>query len=251
MKLLVLNPNTTGAVTELLRRHVAAAAGNGVTLSAATARFGAAYIADELSYAVAGHAALDAYAAFVAAQPGDVPDAVLLGCFGDPGVAALRQLAGVPVVGLAEAAMRQAAALGPYAIVTGGAAWAPMLRRLALGLGLAEGLLGIHTVAPSGAELAADPERALALLRDACIRAAKGVNSVVLGGAGLAGMAAQLAADVPVPVIDSVVAGTEVLLQMAREAENGAMLRSAATWSGLSPELLRAIKETPGRPKFP
>jgi Asp/Glu/hydantoin racemase len=246
MKLLVINPNTTGSVTELLHRHVAAAAGEGVTVSTATARFGAAYIADELSYAVAGHAALDAYAAFMAAQPEDVPDAVLLGCFGDPGVAALRQLAGVPVVGLAEAAMRQAAALGPYAIVTGGAAWAPMLRRLALGLGLAEGLVGIHTVAPSGAELAADPERALAILRGACIEAAQGglgVRSVILGGAGLAGMALRLAADVPVPVIDSVVAGTEVLLQMAADAATSSplLVRSAARWSGLSPELLASI----------
>ena len=243
MKLLILNPNTTVAVTELLRRHVAAVAGDGVRLSTATARFGAAYIADELSYAVAGHAALDAYAAFVAAQPADARAAVLLGCFGDPGVAALRQLAGVPVIGLAEAAMCQAAALGPYAIVTGGAAWAPMLRRLALGLGLAEGLLDIYTVAPSGAELAADPGRALALLREACIRASQGARSVILGGAGLAGMAAALAADVPVPVIDSVVAGTELLLQMAREADSSAPLplRSAATWSGLSPELFASI----------
>ena len=241
MKLLVLNPNTTGTVTELLHRHVVASAGQGIDVHSATARFGAAYIADELSYAVAGHAALDAYAAFVAAQPGDAPDAVLLGCFGDPGIEALRALAGGPAIGLAEAAMRQAAALGPYAIVTGGAAWVPMLRRLALGLGLAEGLVRIHTVAPSGAELAAEPERALALLRAACIEAAQGARSVILGGAGLAGMAAKLAADVPVPVIDSVVAGTELLLALARDAERTAPPRSAASWTGLSPELLARL----------
>ena len=34
---------------------------------------------------------------------------MLVGCFGEPGCIALRELAGVPVIGLAEAAMREAA----------------------------------------------------------------------------------------------------------------------------------------------
>ena len=238
MKLLVLNPNTTAAVTELLRRHVAATAGPAVSVATAAARFGAAYIASETSYAVAGHAALDAYAAFVAAE--GAPDAVLLGCFGDPGVAALRELSGLPVVGLAEAAMRQASALGRYAIVTGGAAWGPMLRRLVLALGLAETLDGIHTVAPSGAELAAHPERAHALLRDACVQAmGPGVRSVILGGAGLAGMAARLQGELPLPLIDSVVAGTQVLLQMP--CASAPAVAGSATWSGIAPELMALL----------
>ena len=234
MKLLVINPNTTAAVTELLRQHVAAAAGPAVTVATATAHFGAAYIASEASYAVAGHAALDAYAAHVAAE--GAPDAVLLGCFGDPGVAGLRELSGLPVIGLAEAAMQQASALGRYAIVTGGAAWGPMLQRLALSLGLAGSLDAIHTVAPSGAELAADPERAHDLLRDACVQAMlPGVRSVILGGAGLAGMAARLQGELPLPLIDSVVAGTQVLLQMPRAALPAAS--GGAGWSGVAPEL--------------
>ena len=234
MKLLVVNPNTTVSVTELLARRVRAAVGAAAQVEAITARFGAAYIASETSYAVAGHAALDAYAAFVAAE--GAPDAVLLGCFGDPGVPALRELSGLPVVGLAEAAMLQAAALGPYAIVTGGAAWGPMLQRLALSLGLAGSLDAIHTVAPSGAELAADPERAHDLLRDACVQAMlPGVRSVILGGAGLAGMAARLQGELPLPLIDSVVAGTQVLLGMPRAAAPAPA--GSAGWRGVAPEL--------------
>ena len=132
--------------------------------------------------------------------------------------------------------MREAAALGRFAIVTGGAAWGPMLRRLALALGLAETLDGIHTVAPSGAELAADPERARALLRDACVQAMlPGVRSVILGGAGLAGMAARLQGGLPLPLIDSVVAGTQELLKMPRAAPPAAA--GGAGWIGIAPEL--------------
>lgn len=209
MRLLILNPNTSGAVTERLREHVAAMAPPEVTLHVATAAFGARYIADETSFAVAGHAALDAYAGHC--ERHGPPDAVLVGCFGDPGVWALRELSGLPVVGLAEAAMREAAGFGRFAIVTGGAAWAPMLRRLARTLGFDGALADVHVVAPTGAQLAADPAMAWSVLGEACERAAAGADAVILGGAGLAGMAARLAPHLAVPLIDSVSAGANAL----------------------------------------
>ena len=207
---LILTPNTSAAVTERLREHAAALLGDAVTLHTATAAFGARYIADEASFAIAGHAVLDAYASHCQAH--GEPDAVLLGCFGDPGVWALREISRRPVIGLAEAAMRQASARGRFAIVTGGAAWGPMLRRLALALGYGNALAGVHLVAPTGAELAADPAMARAVLGDACRAAARDAEVVILGGAGLAGMAAAVAGDVPVHLIDSVTAGVQVLL---------------------------------------
>jgi len=39
-----------------------------------------------------------------------------------------------------------------------------------------------------------------------------GVNAIILGGAGLAGYAEQLKVDQPVPLIDSALAGLQVLL---------------------------------------
>ena len=57
-------------------RHVQAAAGSHVAVHTVTARFGAPYIADEASYAVASHAALDAWAAALAGNE-PRPDAVL------------------------------------------------------------------------------------------------------------------------------------------------------------------------------
>ncbi len=60
-EVLVLNPNTTESMTQLLRRHVQGELGSNFVVGARTARFGAPYIADEASYAVAGHAVLDAF----------------------------------------------------------------------------------------------------------------------------------------------------------------------------------------------
>ena len=212
---LLINPNTSESVTALLALHAQRFAGEGHTVHTTTARFGAPYIACEASYAVAGHAALDAWAA---AQPQSF-DAVLIGCFGDPGLMALRECSAVPVTGLAEAAFTQAAALGPFAIVTGGARWAPMLERLALTLGFAPQLAGIHTVTQSGAELARDRKAAHAILLAACSDAAErfGARSIILGGAGLAGMAAAIAPALQIPVIDSVQAGVTHALQLAAD----------------------------------
>lgn len=208
-RLLVINPNTSASVTALLQHHVQAVAGPALSVQSATARFGAPYISCESSYAVAQHAVLDAWA--VARTQDVLPDAVLIGCFGDPGLFALRDGAGVPVGGLAEAAFSAAAWHGRFAIVTGGDRWRPMLSRLAHALGHSQTLAGIHTVAPTGAQLAADPVGARRLLAEACCQAADRfkAQAVILGGAGLAGMAADIAASVPVPLIDSVTAGAQ------------------------------------------
>ena len=235
--LLVINPNTSDSVTALLRTHVLAASAPDVAAHTVTAGFGARYISSEASYAIAGHAVMDAWAGWLA-QGGPEPDAVLIGCFGDPGLLALRECSAAPVMGLAEAAFLEAAEYGRFAVVTGGAAWKPMLQRLAYSLGYGDSLAHIHTVEATGAELAADPAAARVLLAHACREAAQtsGVQAVILGGAGLAGMAAQIQAEVGVPVVDSVLAGA----RQALLAPASAMTRSAlpGSWMNLSPELM-------------
>lgn len=54
----------------------------------------------------------------------------------------------------------------------------------------------------------------LRCLSEACAQAARpGVRAIILGGAGLAGYAQALRAHCPLPLIDSAVAGLEVMLQ--------------------------------------
>jgi len=249
MQLLVINPNTSAEVTRALQQQVqtqleALASARPFTLHAVTARLGARYIASETSYALAAHGALDAYA--LHEQQAGAPDAVLLGCFGDPGVWALRELSRRPVVGLAEAALREAAALGPFAIVTGGTAWSPMLHRLALTLALPAPLLRVLTVAPSGSELAAQPDAARILLRQACDEAAQDprIRAIVLGGAALGGWAAALGAGLRVPLIDSVAAGARALWAFAAAPWPPMTTGSAATpgWQGLAQPLQQHLE---------
>ncbi len=237
-RLLIINPNTTDGVSLTLEAHAKVVAGAGVEVRVLTARFGAAYISCETSYAVAAHAALDAWAYALAHEP--TFDAVLLGCFGDPGLFALREQAHVPVTGLAEASFLEAQALGDFAVVTGGARWKPMLERLAYSLGLGGKLAGLHTVDASGAELASDPAMARTLLIQACREAAQKfptAKALILGGAALAGVAATLQAEVPLPVVDSVAAGVRHALALARSKAAPTATAMPVEWSHVSPEL--------------
>ena len=237
-QLLIINPNTTASVSDLLQFHAQKAAGPGVQVRTVTARFGATYIACEASYTVAGHATLDAWAAALA-EGDPPPDAVLIGCFGDPGLMALRECSRAPVTGLAEAAFAEAASHGRFAIVTGGRRWKPILERLAYTLGHGQALAGIHAVEPTGAQLAQDPIAAQALLAGACRQALRefDVQAVILGGAGLAGMAAAVQSEVEVPVIDSVLAGTRQALSSAAAWHHGATGRFEVRWQHVSSEL--------------
>ena len=223
MRLLFLNPNTSSHLTDLGARVARKAARPETEIIPATGRFGARYIATRATAAIAGHAALDTFA-----RQEKGADVVLLASFGDPGLFALRELAPVPVVGMAEASCHMASTLGrKFSIVTGGHRWGPMLEEFVTAIGLGANLASVRTMASSGDEIAADPDAALDSLVATCTQAAHedGAEAVILGGLGLAGLAERIADRLPVPVIDNVVAAV-------RAAEAAAALGVAKATTG-------------------
>jgi allantoin racemase len=198
-RVLVINPNTSASVTALVLQHCRRAQPQ-IEWQAATSRLGAPYISNEAACAIAAHAVLETYA-----DHADGHDAVLIACFGDPGLLALREIAPVPVTSLAQASFEAAQRQGMFAVITGGRAWEPMLYRFARSHQLDAGLVGIHTVELTGAQIAESPDQALDALQVAAMQGVTaGAQSIVLGGAGLAGLANALQARVPVPVYDNV-----------------------------------------------
>lgn len=212
-RILLINPNTSVSVTELLLAHCRRLHGD-VEWEGVTSRIGAPYIATEVAYALAAHAVLEAFAEHV-----DRHDAVFLACFGDPGLQALQEIAAMPVIGLAQSSFLAAGAGGRFAVVTGGHSWKPMLQRFARAQQLDANLTGIHTVALSGAEIAASPDHARDLLVEAAqLGVAAGAASILLGGAALAGMGPMLQAHVSVPVLDNVTLAAQAVVNAATSA---------------------------------
>ena len=211
-KFLLINPNTSEETTLKLCQTLRPMLPVGFELDARTVAKGARYIACEASHAVAACALLETWSDYLLEQA--APEGVLIGCFGDPGLFALRESSACKVTGLAEASFMEASERGSFAIVTGGLRWKPILQRLAMTLGFGEALLHIETVTPTGAMLQADPDMAIECLTQACHAASlPGVRSIILGGAGLAGLASLIQPHVELPLIDSVEAGLRVLIK--------------------------------------
>jgi allantoin racemase len=241
LRILLINPNTTETVTALVAGHASAIAGDAAIFVPVTGRFGANYISTRAAAAIAAHAALDALAEHVAGC-----DAVYLACFGDPGLAALREISPVPVIGMAEASCLEACNRGRrFAIVTGGALWGPMLTEFVAWLGLAERLAAVRTIAPTGGEIARDPEAALAGLAAACAACAAedGADVVILGGAALAGLAARIQPSVPIPVLCSVEVGTRAAIAAAASSNRQVASPPALDSVGLSPDLAHLLRQ--------
>ena len=113
MRLALVNPNTSAETTTAMVGIAAHTAGAGAMVAGHTAGFGAALITRPAELAVAA----DAVAA-LAPELCDA-DAVIVAAFGDPGLDALRAALNVPVTGIAEAGMVEAAEGGRrFAVVT-------------------------------------------------------------------------------------------------------------------------------------
>ncbi len=185
MRLLALNPNTTSAMTHAVVAQLEPLLPSGSTVSGWTAQVGPAVIDSRCTY--------DAAARNIPALCASLPaahDAILLACFGDPGLAALRQLATCPVIGLAEAAITEVRDKAmPFAIITAGTQWPPLLRECADLNGSGSLLTGVYPLAGNGRELRANPEAFRGVVLDLSHQAKEeGAVALILGGAAFAGL---------------------------------------------------------------
>lgn len=86
-------------------------------------------------------------------------DGAILGCFGDPGIEAAREMVSMPVIGPGEAAMLVAASLGHrFAIVTVLDSLNFLLERLAWQVGVDRKLASVRGIGIPVLELGRDPE---------------------------------------------------------------------------------------------
>jgi Asp/Glu/hydantoin racemase len=127
VRILVLNPNMTEAVTILMTDAGRVAAAPGTTLVPITAPRGLPYLSSRAEAQIGGAIVLE-----LLAEAAGSFDAAIVAAFGDPGLWAARELFDFPVVGISEAAMLTACMLGQrFAIVTFMAAMRGWYRDLA------------------------------------------------------------------------------------------------------------------------
>jgi Asp/Glu/hydantoin racemase len=245
MRLLVINSNTTEAVTARIEAEARLAAAPGTVVEAVTAPFGLPLIVTRADWQVAGTATLAA----LGARAGHY-DAAIIACFGDPGLDAAKMLAGVPVLGISEAAFHAASMLGKrFGVVSFTRDLQPMFE-MCLDM---HGLRGRCAGFRMGPSFAGDPgrvaEEAEPLVRRLVAEAVEhdGAEAVIVAGGPLAGVARRLAPESPVPLVDGTAAAVSLAEALVRLSPR--LPRQAArTPEGLDPALAALYRgEAAGR----
>lgn len=133
-------------------------------------------------------------------------DAVVIACFGDPGLDAAREATQAPVLGIAEAAFHAASMLATgFSVVTTMSRTCVIAERLVQRYGFERSCRGIHGTDIPVLDLESDPS-CLARIEDAARNALSVDRSgaIVLGCAGMAQLCKTLQHRLGVPVIDGV-----------------------------------------------
>ncbi len=224
MRLHVVNPNTTASMTARIAAAARRAAAPGTEIVATNPERGPAAIEGHYD----GALAVPGMLARIAEAEAAGVDAHVIACFDDTGIDAARALARAPVVGIGEAACLLATQVGGrFAVVTMMAVSVPVLEGNLARSGLAGRCSGVRATGFPVLSLERGdpaPRAAISAAITAALRDDR-AEAIVLGCAGMADLAAALAAEHGVPVVEGVAAAVKL-------AESLVMLGLATSKAG-------------------
>ncbi|CAL78582.1 conserved hypothetical protein; putative hydantoin racemase or nodulation protein nolU [Bradyrhizobium sp. ORS 278] len=210
-RILLINPNSSAATTAMMVSIAAECCAGRAEAIGATASRAPAMIVDPEALAASAAEVVE-----IARGHRDVCDGIIIAAFGDPGAAEIGAWGRLPVIGIGEAAMREAAKAGRrFGVATVTPALVASIASLADRLGLSPQFTGTRLAPGEPAALAADPSRLAAALAEAthaCL-VKDGADAVIIGGGPLAQAADQLQLQFSAPIIKPIAAAVDQLLQ--------------------------------------
>lgn len=209
MRILVINPNTSKEVTKQIEESIMPYKRADVDLKTVNPNRGAAGIE---SYYHKSIAALETVKLTRKAEKNHY-DAVVIACFSDPGLEAARELVQIPVVGIGEASILLAALLGHrFSIIVILKNSIPRAERLVIQVGLTSKLASIREIGMGVVELERNKKMGKKLILERCKKAIEedGAEVIVLGCAGMSGLAQSLQNELGIPVIDPTLAAFKI-----------------------------------------
>jgi allantoin racemase len=214
VRILLVNVNTTDAVTTGIVEQARAVAAPGTEVVGLTPRFGAESVEGNLESHLAALGVLDAVL-----RHGGPYDAVVQAGFGEHGREALQEALDVPVVDITDAAASTAMYLGRrWSVVTSLDRTVPLISDRLLLAGLDARCASVRASGLGVLELEREPARAVEAIAAEAAEAVAGDGAevIVLGCGGMAGLAAAVRERTGVPVVDGVPAAVTVAESLVR-----------------------------------
>jgi len=207
MRILVINPNSTAAMTERIGAEARRAARPGTEVIATNP----ASSPPAIQGAADGEAALphlfDTFDAFLAREPFD---AVIIACFDDTGLWELKERTKLPVIGIGEAGYHSAMLVARrFSVVTTLPISIPVLEQNIEDYGLDVRCAKVRAANVPVLDLEADCETPKEMLRTEInlAIAEDDCGAIVRGWAGMGALAAELQASCPIPLKDRLRSG--------------------------------------------
>ena len=201
MRIKLINPNTTVAMTRSMASAARDVAAAGSEIDAVTSESGPVSIEGHYDEAIAVLGLLDVM------RSDPTADAYIIACFGDPGLLAAREITAAPVLGIAEAAMHAATFVATsFSIVTTLDRTRIIAEALVRNYGMQDACRKVRATDLPVLDLEEASERVNEVILAECQRAVSDdrCGAIVLGCAGMAGLVDYLKQRLPVPVIDGV-----------------------------------------------
>jgi allantoin racemase len=244
MRLLLINPNISTEISELIGAEAQRAASPGTEIEVLTAPFGVAYIETRFEALIGAYAVAE-----LAAEHHTRFDAVVVAAFGDPGLPGLREVLTIPVTGLTEAALASASLLGDrFSIIAISQRIRAWYRETVRAYGFDQRLASIRGLddrLDSVASIQRDLGEHLIEMSQRCVDE-DGADVILFAGAPLAGLARTVRGRIPVPSVDGVssaVRHAESLVALQPGAATRGSFAAPPTKPnrGLSPALARLL----------
>ena len=207
--ILVINPNTSQEMTAAIDRVAQATVGTQAKAITLRSQQGPHTIEGPLDAALGVAGMLEVVGAYTSPF-----DAVVVACFGDPGVDALRMLVRVPVVGIGAASFTQAGFMSQrFAIVTPAVGTPERYAEVTEAMGLSRQFIGTYQTTLAVADFeSGDPAVLQTLVGHAHQAVKEGAECLLFGCAGIADQIAEIEERVGVPCLASVAAGVSQAL---------------------------------------
>lgn len=234
MRIVVTNCNTTQEMTEEIVRGAQAAAAPGTTVTGLTPAWGPASAEGWLDSYLSAAAVIDTLRTY----DGPAYDAVVLAGFGEHGREGVRELVGVPVVDITEAAAHLACLLGRrYGVITTLERTRGQIEDSLELAGVARNCVAVAGTGLGVLELTDQDRTEAAFLAAAEQVVESGAEVLVLGCAGMTGLQRTVAEKLGVPVVDGVGAAVKLAeslvslgLTTSRAGSYAAPLPKPRTW---------------------
>lgn len=212
-QILLINPNTTVAMTDAMARAAQTVLPPDSTVVARTAADGPASIEGYYDEVFSVPPMLE----IIRNEAGF--DAVVIACFDDTGVEAARCLSPVPVIGICQASCQMATILAnSFAIVTTLSRSVPALEHRVLGYGYERHCRAVRASDIPVLALEHGDETVYQTLKATCADTLDrdGAEAIVLGCAGMVTLQLRLQDELGVPVIEGVTAAVTLMDGLAR-----------------------------------